>query len=339
MKSKNIVLITLVLLVLSPIVAVAGMNLPDKQAVTTDDWESSVGVQAGLTIKYSIDELVIPEMEGITIPDLSGNVLYVKVLDVENYDFGEVTGVVIRYAVGIQFANDETFSIGEGLTALDITIPAGSASPPIALAGVPHFNSTFLPTSPFFLNSDWTEHNAALIFGGFTVTDVVDSLSASITVGDGTASASWRKSDGILTALSVDNIIFMDMNLTGITLSISLDTVELKGITLSVGDEIELKADIATLDITGAGDVYSLLDQGMITGIEQNVTSIQDNTVIKFIVDEVEGLYYKCSIFSYDITTQSLVEMEGSYVFNAFFGSIQVVQPPLIDGGTVSPFG
>lgn len=340
LKSKKLLLLTLVLLFVTPIVAVTSSTVHDTVTVTPDDWDSDVGVEAGLTLKYTINELVLPEeeLEGVVLPDLSGNSLYVKVLAVEEdktmpVGFMETeTGTLIHYAIGIIFANDETFSIGEGFTALDITIPAGAATPSISLSGVPHFNITdsYYPTTPFFLNNDWMEHEVILDLGlGFTVDNLADTFSASFTNDTGTISGTWRKSDGVLTDLIVDDIYLMGMNYSGVTIDLSLASSEMKGIEIEVGDELEFQADIASLDISGSGDLFSLLNQSQIESIEGQVTSMQENTVLKFVITDVEGLFYSAQVFAYDMETQSLMALEQELIFCAFFGNIPITTTPL----------
>jgi len=338
LRSKKLVLLILVLLTLTPIIAVSSSNVPDYTYTAPDDWDSSVGVAPGLTIKYTINELVTPAMDNVTIPDLAGNQLYVKVMSVEDdIVFSSAdTGVVIRYGLGIIFKVDTTFSIGEGFTALDITLPAGAATPAIVIAGVPHFNSTYAPTTPFFLNSDWAEHAAAFNFLGFTVDDTVDELAVSFVDGTGSISASWRKSDGVLTSLVVDDIIIMGMDYTGITFDISLASTANKGLSVAVGDEIILANEIATMDITGTGDLYELINQTQITSIESDFESIQDQTMLKYIVTEVEGLYYKCDAFVYDFGTKSLVASDLPVVFNGFLGAVDIQTPPMVYGPPVT---
>lgn len=332
LRSKNLVLITLVLLMLTPIFAVSSRNVPDYTYTTPDDWDSSVGVTPGLTIKYNINELVAPAMENVTIPDLAGNQLYVKVMSVENdIDFSSAnTGVLIRYGLGIIFSTDTTFSIGEGFTAIDVTLPAGSATPAIVIPGVPHFNATYAATSLFFLNNDWSEHAAVFNFLGFVVDDTVDELAVSLVNGTGSISASWRKSDGILTSMMIDDIVIMGMDYTGMTMDISLASVADKALAVAVGDEIILSNEIATMDITGTGDLYSLMNQTQLTSIETEFEAVQDEIMLKYIVTEVEGLYYKCDAFMYDFETKSLVASDLPVVFNGFLGAIDLQGPPMI---------
>lgn len=324
---------------LTPIIAVSSSNVPDYTYSAPDDWNSSVGVTPGLTIKYDINELVAPPMENVTIPDLVGNQLYVKVMSVENdYSFYADEGVLIRYGLGIIFKNDVTFSIGEGITALDFTIPTGSATPAIVIPGVPHFNDTYAATSLFFLNDDWAEHAALFNFLGFVVDDTVDELAVSLVNGTGSISAIWRKSDGILTSMMIDDIIIMGMDYTGMTLDISLASTADKGLAIAVGDEIILTNEIATLDITGTGDLFDLMNQTQLTSIETEFESVEGDMMLKYIVSEVEGLYYKCDAFAYDFETQSMVASDLPVIFNGFLGAIDLEEPPMYYDDILDPY-
>ena len=339
MRSKKLVLILFVLLTLSPIIAISSSTVPDYTYITPDDWDSGVGVTAGLTAKYTINELEVPEVENVTIPDLAGNQLYVKVMSVEDdieFPNGQ-DGVLIRYGLGIIFTTDTTFSVGEGITALDFTIPAGSATPAIVLPGVPHLNYTYNAPSIFFLNNDWSEHAALFNFIGFTVDDTADQLSVSLTNGTGSIAMTWRKTDGLLTALSIDNIYFMGMDLSGISIDISLFSTATKGLNLAVGDEITLNTEIATLNIDGVGDLYTLLNQTEISNYETQFESLQDSTMMKFIVSDIEGLYYKCDVFIYDFATKSLVATDEPLIFNGFMGAIDLEEPPMYYDPVLDP--
>jgi len=303
-------------------------------------FDSPVLVEPGLTLKYDINELTLPSgilgdieltLGEVTLPDFAGNQLYVKVMSVEeDVEFGPgVTGTLVRYAIGLIFVNDVTFTIGEGFTALSITLPAGSATPAIVMGGVPHFNiTTGLTPAFFFLNNDWTEHAAALQFGlGIPTSQTTAELIASYSDATGSFDATWRKSDGVLTELAIDNVNLTEMDLTGVTIDISLASEETIGININVGDIIELKADIASLDITGSGDVYSLLE-GNITSIETTIESLADKVILQYKVEDIEGLYYQCSVKLYNMDTGTLDSLEGLVTFNAFLGGFSLAGSP-----------
>ena len=315
-------MLSLLLLFISPL-AVLGTNTIPEQEFTFVTETGDVLVTPGLTLKYDINELTLPAaildeemLENITLPDLSGNQLYVKVMAAEND--------LIQYAFGLIFKNDATFSIGEGFTALDIIIPEGAATPAIVMGGVPHFNMTAGTPAFFFLNDDWTFHAAALEFGlGVDAELTGTELIASYTEGDTSLDAKWRRSDGVLTSLVIDNANLSLLDLTGLTLDISLASEAVNGISIAAGDVFELRADIATLDITGTGDIYSLIENN-ITSIQTDVEALKDNVLLKFTVEEVKGLYYTCSVQAWDQETQSLKPMEEEILFNAFLGGFDL---------------
>ncbi len=322
---------------LTPIFAVSSSSVPDKTYSTPTDWNSSVGVTPGLTIKYTINELVAPSMDNLTIPNLAGNYLYVKVMSVEDdYTFSSEEGVLIRYGLGIIFKKDATFTIREGFAAADFTIPAGSATPAMVIAGVPHFNNTFAPTSPFFLNNDWIEHKDVLDSHGFNVVATSSEFAVSLNNGTGSISAKWRKSDGLLTSMVVDDIYVMGMNYSGLNLDISLLSTEDKGLEVAVGDEFILKNEFASMEITGSGDLFET-NETQFSSMEEEYESIKDEIMLKYTVTEIEGLYYKCDASVFDYEKKTLVPSELPVVFNGFLGAIDVQDPPMIYDALLDP--
>ncbi|NHJ05850.1 MAG: hypothetical protein EAX90_13570 [Candidatus Heimdallarchaeota archaeon] len=340
MRTNKVILLSLVLLFISPIIALGATNAPEKEMIVPTAFDSPVLVEPGLTLKYDINALTLPsgilgDLEStlgeVTLPDLAGNQLYVKVMSVEeDVTLGlDLEGTLIRYAIGLIFVNDATFIIGEGFTALSITLPAGSTTPAIVMGGVPHFNvTTGLTPAFFFLNNDWTEHAAALQFGlGIPTTQTTDELVASYSDATSSLDATWRKSDGVLTELVIDNVNLTEMDLTGVNLDITLASEVTTGMNINVGDIFELKADIASLDISGSGDIYSLLE-GNITSIETTVESLADKVILQYKVEEIEGLYYQCSVKMYNMDTGILESLEGLVTFNAFLGGFSVAGSP-----------
>jgi hypothetical protein len=326
---NKVIIVTVLLLVLSPIVAIYGAAVPDTETFTPNNYGDSVGVVPGHTIKYTINELTLPEMDNLSITDLAGNKLYIKVLAVADHEFpGSVMGELIYYSLGIMFTTDEIVTLFGTGSPLDpqFVIPAGSATPAITMTGVPHFNVTegYSP-SLFFLDDGWSFTNVALSSAGLTVTEDTTMLRAT---GTG-IELEWRKSDGILTDLSLDDVETPFGNFTGITVDLSLDTVELVGASLTVGQEITLQADIANLDISVSGDISTLLNESTITSIEDEINVIEGNPFITYEILDVEGLYYECSVSSYDFVTHSLVEANETYVFNAFLGNIPTTISPI----------
>ncbi|MHA1739314.1 MAG: hypothetical protein ACTSWD_12060 [Candidatus Heimdallarchaeota archaeon] len=327
MKLNKVIIVTLLLLVVSPIVAVFGSTVPETVTVSPQNYGDGIGVVAGDTIKYTINELTLPDMDNLSLSNMVGNKLYIKVLAVADHEFpDEVAGDLIYYSLGIIFTTDVTLTIGEGITAFPFVIPAGSATPGITMTGVPHFNVTegYSP-SLFFLDDGWSFTNVALASAGLVVTEDLDTLNAA---GTG-IELEWRKSDGILTYLYLDDVVTPFGDFTGITVDISLESKEFKGVSLTVGQEITLQADVANLDITVDGDIGTLLNESTITSIEDEINVIEGNPFVTYEILAVEGLYYEASVSTYDFVTHSLVEANDTYVFNAFLGNIPTGESPI----------
>jgi len=334
LKLNKIIIVTVLFLVLSPIVAIYGATTPDNETFTADDYGDGLGVVAGHTIKYTINELTLPDMDNLSFSNLAGNKLYLKVLAVADHEFpGNVTGDLVYYSMGLIFTTDVTLTIGEGITAFPLVIPSGSATPGISMTGVPHFNVTedYSPTL-FFLDDGWSLTNAALSSAGFVVTEDLNILNAAASG----IELEWRKSDGILTDLYIDDVVTPFGNFTGVTIDLTLDTVELKGVSLTVGQEITLQADIATLDIGVTGDISALLNETTISTIEDEINVIEGNPFITYTVDDVIGLYYLTSVEVWDFDTHSLVNTGAQHVFNAFMGNIQTGYSPFYPDKMVS---
>jgi hypothetical protein len=324
---NKVIIVTALLLVLSPIVAVFGATVPETETISSQNYGDSVGVVPGHTIKYTINELSLPDMDNISFSNLAGNKLYIKVLAVVDHEFlGSTFGDLIYYSAGLIFTTDVTLTIGEGITAFPFVIPSGSATPGITMTGVPHFNvTTGYTPSLFFLDDGWSLTNAALASAGLVVTEDTTMLRA---VGTG-IELEWRKSDGILTDLLLDDVDTPFGNFTGITIDLSFDSATVKGVSLTVGQEITLQADIASLDISVTGDIGTLLNASTITSIENEINVIENNPFITYEILEVEGLYYEASVSMYDFVTHSLVEANDTYVFNAFLGNIPTGLSPI----------
>ena len=323
------------MLMLTPLLTVIGSKNTVDPVITPNTFGDDVGVTAGMTIKYDINELAFPAIPNVTISDLAGNQLYVKVMSVEDYDFGSgVIGKWINYGMGLMFLSDETITIGEGFTALDLVIPTGAATPAITSSGVPHFNGSYSVTM-FFLDDGWAVHELALEALGFTVDNGVDEFTATYGTDPNYMSATYRKSDGILTDLHIEDIYIMGMNYTDIIIDLSFNTYETKGLDLTVGQEIELVTDVAHLAIEGTGDIYSMLNQSAIASITDEVASMEGQTLLKYIITDVEGLYYTADFYAYDFVTESLIKAPETYLFCGFLGCIQMDQPPLWESGMV----
>jgi len=333
LRLNKIVVFAAMMLILTPLLTVIGTNNTIDPVITPNGFGDDVGVTAGMTIKYDINELAFPSIPNVTISDLAGNQLYVKVMSVEDHDFGSgVIGNWINYGMGLIFLTDETITIGEGFTALDLVIPTGAATPAIVTSGIPHFNVSY-PFAFFFLDNDWTFHELALESVGFTVNSGGTDFIATFGSGPGSMSMTYRKSDGILTALHIEDIVIMGMDYTDMTFDLSFASVETKGLDITVGQEIALVADIAHLAVEGTGDIYSMLNTSMIDSYTDEVASMEGQTLLKYIITDVEGLYYTADVYSYDFTTESLVKATNEYMFMGFLGGYQIEEPPLWDTG------
>ncbi|NPE08156.1 MAG: hypothetical protein GNW80_07740 [Asgard group archaeon] len=333
MRLNKIIVFTAMMLMLTPLLTVIGTNNTVDPVYTPNTFGDDVGVTAGMTIKYDINELAFPAIPNVTISDLAGNQLYVKVMSVEDNDFGSgVIGKWINYGMGLIFQNDETITIGEGFTALDLVIPTGAATPAIIVSGVPHFNGSY-PTTFFFLDDGWAIHELTLEAVGFEVENLADDFTAHISIGDGSMSATYRKSDGILTNIRIEDIYIMGMNYSDMIFDIAIASVETKGLDLTIGQEIALVADIAHLAVEGTGDIYSMLNTSMIDSYTDEIASMEGQTLLKYIITDVEGLYYTADVYSYDFTTESLVKAVNEYLFMGFLGGFQTEEPPLWDTG------
>jgi len=327
LRLNKLIIVLALVLTLSPVLAVVS-STQQATPIQLTDYNDTVGVVAGTTIKYNIDTLTLPPMDNLTIGDLSGNQLYVKVTAVEeDHEFDiSVVGTMVYYGLGIIFTKDTTVTLGEGYTAIDIIIPAGSATPAMVVEGVPHFNVTpFDSPALFFLDNGWTEHELALEAMGFTVTNGADTLEASwenATAGS-LVSFTWRKSDGILTYLHIKNSDFVP-SLPATEVELTFISAEVKGLALTVGQIIELNAEIAYLNVDITGDMIPTDNLTEISKMEEDVAEMQDQTIVKFVITDIEGLYYTAETYLYDNMTNSLVKQPKESIFLGFLGGIQV---------------
>ncbi len=338
---KKSIILLVVILTLTPMISVFGMTIPElPSTISTNYWDADVGVQAGDTIYYDIDQLVLPPgLElGVTLPDFAGNQIFLKIEAVqENFFFSPEIGTVIYYAAGLLFLEDETFTVGEGLLATDFIIPAGAATPSIGVMGVPHFNGTHEPPMVFVINDAWSTHELMLEAIGFTVTQDASTFSISFTNGSGSIVGEWRKSDGVLTHMLMDDVVFNTMNLTDITIELSLNRVDYVPLPVSVGDYVEFMVDIANIEVGGSGDLYDSINQTSLSSFLDDLASLEGKVFEKIIVDEVIGLYYSCSIFLYNFDTEQLEKVAENIVYNGFLGVLQEVPPPFWYSVITSP--
>ena len=330
------------MLTLTPIISVFGMKVYDNTTISANYWDADVGVQAGDTIYYDIDQLVFPpgfDTPGVTLPDFAGNQIFLKIEAVyENYVFHPDTiGTKIFYSVGLLFGEEETFTVGEGLLATDFIIPAGAATPAVGVSGEPHFNGSYGPPMVFVVNDAWATHEFMLEAIGFTVTNEASTFSVSVTNGTGLINAAWRKSDGVCTHIIFDDIFFMGMNLTDTTIELSLDRVEYKPLPVTVGDNVEFVADIANIEVTGTGDLYTSINQTSLSSFLDDLATLEGKVFLKLIIDEVIGLYYSCSVYMYNFETEQLEKIVDHIVYNGFLGVIQSSNHPFYYSASASP--
>ncbi|MHA1629451.1 MAG: hypothetical protein ACTSXO_11130 [Candidatus Heimdallarchaeota archaeon] len=333
MRLKKILIVLALVLTLSPILAVVGST---QQGVPVQlmDYNDTVNVQAGTTIKYDIDTLTLPPMDNLTIGNMADNQLYVKVTDVElEHEYEPIViGPLVYFGIGIIFTKDTTVTVGEGFTALDVIVPAGSATPAMVVDGVPHFNvSSYYSPALFFLDNGWTEHESILEYMGFTVSNTADTLTAEWSNATGLVSFAWRKSDGILTYLHIKNANFSNQAFVDTEIELSLNSVEIKGLALTVGQVIELNAEIAYLNVDVTGDLIPTDNLTDISSMEDEIADMQDQTIMKFVITDIEGLYYTAQTYLYDMETNSLLEQPKETLFIGFLGAIQISDVP-IDG-------
>ncbi|MHA1738541.1 MAG: hypothetical protein ACTSXA_11775 [Candidatus Heimdallarchaeota archaeon] len=328
----------ILIMMLTPIVAVSGYTDDAPYvAVRPDAIDSDVGVLAGDTLKWNIDQLTIPgSPDNVTLPDFAGNQIYMKILHVDNsYILPEGTGTYVTFAVGLLFLQTETITLFEGFGVLEqnIVIPAGAATPSMTLAANPSFNDSDYSPTVFFVNDDWTAHETFFTNLGMTVTNGATNFEVEFINGTGTVEGTWRKSDGVLTHLLFDDIYMGGMDMTGITIELNLASKEYKPLAVTAGQIIDLKGDVMDFEVTGSGDLYNTINQTVLTEIQDELALMEDEVLLRFVVEEVDGCYAKGIGYAWDMNTHTLGSSSGSVVFNGFFGSIQSTEPPLWTSG------
>ncbi len=333
--SKSFVILTLMIM-LSPALSVLGTTYQEQPQVVPQDFDSSIGVVAGDTIYFNIDQFVLPpevDPPNVTIPDFTDNSVFVKIMWIDDdYEFTPgVEGNLIKFAAGLMFEQDTTLTFGEGLLATDYIIPAGSATPSIMVDVVPHWNGSYgFGPGLLFINDDYAEHTTILEAIGFTVTETTDAFSATFVNGTGEISGTWRKSDGICTHLIYDDIFFMGTNFTGFTFEISFKEKQYNPLPVSNSDVISFDVDIADVEVTGTGDLYGAINQTILTSIYDEADALVGETVMSIVVTDVRGCFYLADTYHYNFETGMLEKSTTPTVFNGFFGSIE--------GGSVDPF-
>lgn len=334
--NKSFILL-IIMIMLSPALSVMGTTVQEQTQVVPQDYDSSIGVVAGDTLYYNIDQLVLPpeaEPENVTLPNFADNTLYIKVMYVEDdHEFAPgVEGNFINYALGLLFEEDETITVGDGLISTDYIIPAGAATPSAVVEGIPHWNNTYgSGPSLFFINDDYTEHATLLGAIGFTVTDTVDTFSATFVNGTGEISGTWRKSDGICTHLIYDDIYFMGTDFSGYTFEISFTSKEYNPLPVSNGDVIAFDVDIADISVTGTGDLYAAINQTDLNNVISEADALVGESLMSIVVTDVRGCYYMADTYFRNFETGMLEKSSEPVVFNGFFGSITTGDEPFYD--------
>ncbi len=328
MRMRRIFIFVTLLILLLPILSINGTNQNEKEIIIPTDFNSDSGVLAGDIFYYNIDELILPpevEIDNVTLPNFSGNQIFVKVLYIEeNYQYDLTTfGTAIHLALGFKFAKDTTFELDFSLLSTDIVIPKGAATPPITSIGNPHFeNTSDLGPSMFFLNSDWNSHTTILEGLGFTVTNDANELSAILFDGAGVVTFTWRKSDGALTHLMVEDILFLGADFSDMTVEISLAEKYYRPLGISVGDQIIIEVDHLDASMSVSGDIATYYNQTQINEYEASYESLAGNTILQLNVEEIYGVYYVCSVWVIsDIETFELQKLDDNYYFNGFQGA------------------
>lgn len=353
------------LMILAPVLSVnAVMVIEDN--MTANVYDSDVLVEAGTNLYYNLDQFEYPDYllediaNNITIPNLANKVqLYVKILAVDeyqrlyyNYTYPMLQGPIVYYAVGMKVIEDIPLSFAFDVFTTDITIPAGVFTNAAGMEGIPHFNLTESWTNPydwgynvdpavFVLNNDWDDHEVQLEAMGFTVTETEDDFTARIQNGSGILESTWRKDDGVLTHIILNDLYVTGlMNATDYKVEMSLVEETFTPLEAEIGDIIQIDNEVATLDVSGSGELY----QNITATFGDNITYIQDQfahvagkTMSKFQIIDIVGTFYKCKIWTYDWDQDKLLLQSGYVVFNGYMGLSPMwssSQTPMVYGGS-----
>ena len=330
---------------LTPALLFTTATTPIEENLSANNWDSEMGVEGGETLKYNFDQILLPSYleipENITLPDLNNTQLYVKVMAVEE-DIGfdsDVEGTYVTVGLGLIFPEELAIGLAfDDLFASEFIIPAGAATPSLSMSGVPHFNTTFCSPVVFLLNLDWSEHEVMMEDMGLTIDNGVDEFT--VTYDDplgGGMEGTWRKSDGVLTHILFDDVIFQGMNLTDTTIEISLDSMELNPLDLYEGQVINLNAEQIDVDITMTGDFEETpyISSGstflpFTDQLQEYIDPMIGQTVQRIVIDEIEGTFYKASVYVWDIEDEKLYRLDEQVIFNGFLGSIPGDHTPLM---------
>ncbi len=231
------------------------------------------------------------------------------------------------------FEKEVTFDLDFTELDIDIVIPKGAATPSPVVEGAPHFQNTDTAPSFFFLNDDWGDHKTNLQNLGFTITETTSEFTATFTNGTGTVTGTWRKADGVLTHILFDDVYMGNMDATGMTVELSLDKLENRPLAVTVGDIIELEVENADITLTGSGDLYDDINQTEFSEVQSTIASIEGKTFVKFVINEVHGMFYTCSMYVYDIDDDKVNKVtDDDLYFNGFLGSIKTNDYPEYNG-------
>lgn len=341
MRVNKLIILLIIMVMLSPALSILGVdnNFSEKTTLTPSDvFNASVGVEAGDLIYWDLDQLVLPDQVSppAEFPDLAGNQIYMKILDVFNTEIAPgIDDNILYFAVGMKFLNDLAFTVGSPPLETEFIIPAGSVTPSVGLSAQPHINNTggFGPLV-IILNEAWNEHEILFEAIGMTVTNGVDTFEVEATNGTGTISGTWQKSDGICTHLLFDNIWWYGLNFLGGTVEISFSSKENNPLPVTVGDNIELILDTAQADITGSGPIWEGLNQTQIDEGIAEYEALEGIIVEKAVVEYVFGTFYGCGVYAYNMVTEALEKVPNLVVvYNGFQGCIQISQPNQFPSG------
>ena len=332
LRINRIIILLTILTLLSPVVAISGkINNVQTDISANNTFLTPVGVQSGDILYYEITQFDIDfEIPNVTLPSFVGDTIFMKINYVmDNFPFFDFDGIMIFFTVGLIFEHDSTITYGSGIEAIDFTIPAGSATPGITLKGLPHFNSTegYGPMV-FCLNNDWDDHE--LFYEGmtFTVNNGATEFKVAYTDGVGICEGTWRKSDGVCTHMKFDNVYIPGMNFTDKTVELNLASKEYTPLPITVGDDLTLVCDIASITLSGSGPLYEELNQTAYSEIKSSLKSFEGLTIEKVVVVDMKGCWYVCDIYLINPETKILEKMTGQVIFNGFLNSIPSTDSP-----------
>ncbi|MGC9779682.1 MAG: hypothetical protein HZR80_10610 [Candidatus Heimdallarchaeota archaeon] len=364
--NKSILLVAL--MILAPVLSVnAVMVIEDN--MTANVYDSDVLVEAGTNLYYNLDQFEYPVWlledigieDNITIPNLANKIqLYIKVLAVDEYQrlyyndsYSSVQGSIVYAAMGMKVIQDIPLSFNFDVFSSDITIPTGVVTNAAGVAGLPHFNTSFegpyedwFPTYEygpivFVLNNDWDDHEVQLEAMGWTVTETEDEFTARVENGSGLMEGTWRKSDGVLTHIILDDLYMTDlMNATDYTIEMTLVEETFTPLEAEIGDIIQLNNEIASFDVSGSGELYQNITDTFgdnITYIQDQFANIAGKPLQKYQIIDTVGTFYKCKMWMYDWDQDKLVLMPNHVVFNGYLGlspTWTLSQTPMIYGTT-----